>query len=254
MLNFTGFRIPRNLFVALFVFAMPPALSPASQVFDASADFDPTSNPSGINGGAYSYGYTPTLGGTYSLLAGTFTNGPVVGYKHPSLPDGAPSIAKNTNNAVHNQPAGASTITYQPLQLVLHPGSGTEYAVLRFTAPQAGTYTYAAAFNGADSGTTTTDVHILVNNIGVDTAGINFGGGSSTATFSSPSIVLASGDTIDFAVGKANSTFFFDSTGLFATVALVPEPSALILLAIGGLAVAALRLRHIKSRPMAGSQ
>lgn len=225
----------------------------AAQLFDASADFDPTSNPSGINGGAYSYGYTPTLGGTFSLLTGTFTNGPVKGYHHTSLPDGAPSIAKNTNNAVHNQPAGASTITYQPLQLVLHPGSGSEYAVLRFTAPQAGTYSYDAAFNGADSGATTTDVHVLVNSIGVDTAGINFGGGTNTATLSSPSVLLTAGDTIDFAVGKANSTFFFDSTGLFATVTLVPEPSAFILLAAGALSIAALRLRHIKSRAKAGS-
>lgn len=251
MMNYPAYRL---CLAALVTVAMPPALSPASQIFDASADFDTASNPSQINGGTYSYGYTPTLGGAFSLLTGTYTNGPIAGYNHTSLPDGAPSVTKNTANAVHVLAGGASSITYQPHQLVLHPGSGTEYAVLRFTSPQAGTYTYAADFNGADGVATTTDVHVLINSLGVDAAGINFGGGTNTATFSSPSIALAAGDTIDFAVGKANSTFFFDSTGLFATVTLVPEPSALILLAVGGLAVAALRLRHFKSRSRAGSQ
>ncbi|MGD9721480.1 MAG: PEP-CTERM sorting domain-containing protein [Pirellulales bacterium] len=242
MLNFTGFRILRNLFVALFVLAMPPTLSPASQIFDASADFDSTSNPSGVNGGTYSYGYTPTLGGAFSLLPGTFINGPVEGYN--AGPAGSsPALSKNTSNAPHDLFPG-SVIHYEPQQLVLHPGGGGEYAVLRFTAPQAGNYSYDAAFSNADSLGATTDVHVLIGGVAAASDGINVGGGGSTATLSSPSVFLPAGQTLDFAVGVGNGSFVFDSTGLFASVALVPEPSTIVLLAAGIAVLAAGTVRR----------
>ena len=68
MLTFTTRRSILGCLMALLVGAMPPAVSSASQIFDASADFDPTSNPSAINGGTYSYGYTNILGGPFFLL------------------------------------------------------------------------------------------------------------------------------------------------------------------------------------------
>jgi len=51
-------------------------------------------------------------------------------------------------------------------------------------------------------------------------------------------ISLAAGDTIDFAVGYgANGDYFFDSTGINATVGAVPEPATAALLLGGVLAV-----------------
>lgn len=227
----------RSAFLMAFLLtAMLPAMSSASQVFDASADFDPAHNPSAINGGTYSYGYTTSLGGPFSLLPGTFTNGPLAGYNHPSLPDTAPAVYKNTSNSPFVLSGG---IQFEPQQLMLHPGNGGEYAVLRFTAPIAGTYSYSAIFNSADIAGASTDVHVLINSINAATAGIYVNGGGSTATLASPSLSLVAGDTIDFAVGRGNSSFLFDSTGLFASVAMVPEPSTLGLVASGAMLLAA---------------
>ena len=241
-------RLKCSLVTAAVAIALllPSPHASASQIFDASADFDPASNPSGINGGTYSYGYTPTLGGAFSLLPGTFTNGPVEGYN--AGPAGsAPALSKNTSNSPHDLFPG-TVIHYEPQQLVLHPGSAGEYAVLRFTAPQAGNYSYDATFSNADSLGATTDVHVLIGGVSAASDGINVGGGGATATLSSPSVFLPAGQTLDFAVGVGNGSFVFDSTGLFASVALVPEPSTLAMLAVGVISLAGFAARFRRRR------
>ncbi|MEG4167427.1 hypothetical protein QUB69_08385 [Microcoleus sp. AT13-A6] len=117
-------------------------------------------------------------------------------------------------------------------------------SIVRWIAPEAATYSLATMFTGLDHvGPTTTDVHVLHNNIVLFSNLINGFGASSTKSFATAGTVQA-GDTIDFAVGYgSNQTYLFDSTGLDATISTtppavsesVPEPSTVL----GGLAFSA---------------
>ena len=111
----------------------------AGIVYDASADFDTMNNPSKIDGGVYSYGYTTSLGSSFSLLPTSFSGslpggatGPIAGY---DLNGAVPLIGKNTSNSVYTGTQNGTTVTVQPGQLLLHPGARGQYADLRFTSP-----------------------------------------------------------------------------------------------------------------------
>ncbi len=194
----------------------------AQVIYDASADFDISNNPSQINGGAYSYGYETTLGSSFTLFPDYISSAPLAGYDVVGFaPDDTPALYKNTSDSTYV----VGGITYQPDQLVLHPGISGQYSVLRFTAPSTGVYAFDATFNAADSHPTTTDLHILVDNTQIDSGGINVDGGGSTAEFSSTSLPLLAGETLDFEVGYGNGNKLYDSTGLFATVANIASDS-----------------------------
>jgi hypothetical protein len=226
-------------------FAVVPAS--AGPIYDAWADFDTVNNPSQINGGAFSYGKTASLGSTFTLLGDHLSSGPFVGYVFAA---GAslPEVIKYTGASTSTTVLPGGTITIQPGQLELHPGTSGQYAVVRFTAPAAGSYAYTAVFNGADSHPTSVDVHVLINSSLDNAAFINLNGGGNTASLSSPSVALALGGTIDFAVGMGNGDFHFDSTGLFATVTAVPEPSTVALFGTGTMALTVVGRRRWRTR------
>jgi len=189
--------------------------------YDAAGDFSLSGNPNG----AWSYGWSPTLGGAFTEDVSSRSGQP-----HPELQswDGPissffPVISKNISNAT----VVVGTVTWQPGQMVNHPGPGGEYSVLRWTAPKAGKVEFSASFSGADS--TSTDVHVLFNETAISDGNVNgFGAGP---TFSQ-SLVVEIGDTIDFVVGFGNgiANYSNDSTGLDARLAYVdgdpPTPEA----------------------------
>jgi hypothetical protein len=212
------------------------AIAPASQAasYDPATDFSTTTNPNGV----WTYGSSTTLGGTY----GTFVkNGTFDGLNYwqegtgtPGNSDALPWIAVNPSSSTVDY----STLHVNPGELTLHPGVTGHYAVLRFTAPTAGQYDVNSDFFGQDSvGPTTTDVHVLVNGTTTFNGLIN----DYRTTFASfhQIVSLTQGETVDFAVGLgSNGTYFYDSTGLKATITAVPEPStimagALLLLPFG---------------------
>ena len=114
------------------------------------------------------------------------------------------------------------TVTWQPGQMVNHPGPNGEYSVLRWTAPKAGVVEFSASFSGADS--TTTDVHVLFNETTIADCDGNVNGFGAGPTFSQ-SLVVEIGDTIDFVVGFGNgiANYSNDSTGVDAHITYVDE-------------------------------
>ncbi len=242
-LNYKAGFAPALAFVSLALAG--PAM--AQTVYDASADFSTSANPSPL-GNVFSYGAEPTLGGLFSLNTQPYTftgnvSSAVQGWA--GTDNGFPYITKNVSNTNFVNVNGNTTIVVVPGQLDLHPGPNGEYSILRFTAPATSTYSFSSMFSGVDSNPTTTDVHVLLDGVAIANGGINVNGGGNTASLTSPFVSLSKGDTLDFAVGYGNGTYFNDSTGLYATVtsmAAVPEASTtvsmglLLIMGLGSLA------------------
>jgi hypothetical protein len=227
------------------IVALGLAAVPASaQTFNPFPDFNLSGNPNGV----WQYGRTPTLGGTFTLLGDTSTSGSIIGWQFNGGSLQLPGIFKNTSGSVVN----AGTVTYPATNFLnLHPGSDGTLAVLRFVAPVAGTYNLTGRFQALDS--TTTNVNILNNNLGIFSSTVTNGTVNPNPA-TAPGVnfnlntTVAAGGFLDFAVGfGANNTFFNDSTGLSLTItpvsAVAPEPASLALL-LGGMGTLCLRRRR----------
>jgi hypothetical protein len=195
------------------------AQTSATSTFNPAADFSPTANPNGV----WSYGWSTDLGSSFMLDAVRGdTIFEVSGYHWwagekatDAEPGHFPLVSHNSTGTLLN--FGGSIIVPAG-QLTLHPGPDGEYAIVRFTAQVAGSYTITAAFLRLDVGCgTTTDVHVLVNNRSVFDSVVD----NSCADTSMQAIeTLAPGDTIDFAVGFGPGSYFCDTTGLNATITI----------------------------------
>lgn len=201
---------------------------------DAAADFSTASNPNGV----WSYGWSATLGGAFTI--DTTTNSPTPGIDQWGgfiTPDGNPSVSHNSTGSI----IALSTVRFNPGQLCMHPGVNGEYSVLRFTAPTAGSYLINAAFVGQDILGTSSDAHLLVNGSGVWAD--NVIGFEGTPVSVSSGLTLLAGDTVDVAVGFGGNDYFFDTTGVSFSAQAVPEPATLSVL---GVALAGLARRKRK--------
>lgn len=216
---------------------------------DAAADFSTAANPNGV----WVYGSASALDGSLTPFTSAVANSA----------GATGTISKWSTTGIDSLgvgQAGASGFTccgsveFAPDALTLHPSSGGLYAVLRYVAPAAGTYSFSGSFYGQDylgrgSGTTT-DVHVRTGSAPGDlftgaVSGFQGFTGSTNTTFGtapsqafSGTVALAAGQGLDFAVGYgANGDYFYDSTGLTLTVSAVPEPAttALWLMGLAGL-------------------
>ena len=201
--------------------------------FDAATNFSPTSNPNGV----WSYGWTQTLGSSF-ILDAIHENSFDLDFWEGSIETDSPPGFFPTvfHNGSDNTITYFDTLSVAPGQLGLHPGPDGQYGVVRFTAPTDGTYSIDSAFIGLDFGgpfferSTTTDVHVLVNEASIFDGVVNdFGSGPSFSVLRT----LQAGDMIDFAVGSGDGNYFNDSTGLAAQVSVVPEPVSVIMLCTG---------------------
>ena len=208
-----------------------------AQTYDASADFDPNSNPSTVNGGTFSYGFENTLGTGFTLFTNTtagqpYSNASIKGF---TTSTGFPFVMQNTSNSSQTIPTTA--IVLQSKQLVMHPSNTGQFAIIRFTTPTNGTYSLNSVFTGIDNGAgTTTDVHVLLNN--VQLFGGNVIGLGSTQSYAPAAQSLTAGSTLDFAVGfGTDGNNNADSTALAATITranqapATPEPGSIALFA-----------------------
>lgn len=222
-----------------FVTALTTITLAANADFNAAIDFSPTNNPNGV----WRYGWSPMIGGTFVLDA-IHTHDASSGFDVWSgsvvSPLGNfPVVVHNGTNSTVN----SGTVRYAPGQLGIHPGPNGEYSIVRFVAPTSGQFVISAVFGGLDLQLpTTTDVHVLVNNIQIFNGSVgSFGSGPSISVLR----LLGSGDTVDFSVGfGSNATYFHDSTSLMATISPVPEISTSVMLGLGSVLVLATRRRR----------
>ena len=234
----------RHLLFVVSLIGSLAAPSIARVGFDAAADFSPTSNPNGV----WSYGWTQALGSSF-IADAIHESEAGLDFWEGSIANGATpgSFPLVVHNGTANTIITAGTVSVAPGQLALHPGPDNEYSVLRWTAPRNDAVSIRSVFDGFDFvGPTSTDVHVLHNGSSLFDDDVQGFGGSSAVTFNSV-LTVAQGDTIDFAVGFGrNGSFFFDTTGLSATIATVPEPTARALFFVGslGLLIHGLRRRN----------
>jgi hypothetical protein len=118
------------------------------------------------------------------------------------------------------------------------PSSINSFTVLRWTAPEAGSYQINAFWQDIDlAGGNGASGHIVVNGVPIFDQTFANGGG----TTAQQTVALNAGDKVDFVTG-ANGNSFFDGTSFNATI--VPEPIAATLAGSGFLLVGLLRRRN----------
>ncbi|HZD94818.1 MAG TPA: LamG-like jellyroll fold domain-containing protein, partial [Candidatus Sulfotelmatobacter sp.] len=173
--------------------------------FDATSNFSGTSNPTG----PWTYGSTPTRGGTFTPYAFTGQFAGMPGWFRTAQGPVATAPLLVYNNTGISVVSGGLNIP--PETLLLHPGTSGENSVLRFTAPVTGSFLVQGRFYGVD--TTTTDVSILLNSTTTLLAGnINERNFGIPFTFVR---TLNAGDKLDFSVGiGSNNNNSLDSTAM----------------------------------------
>jgi hypothetical protein len=220
--------------LSLAVLARPSV----AQSYNVATQFSTASNPNG----AWSYGYSYGVGGTFiqdttntTAYAGLALGG-WMGNLNPVFGANEPYVLKNsTANPVTNN----TTTVYQPGQLALQPGETNGESVIRWTAPFSGSFSINATFTGLDFFIgDSADVHILHNGSSIFNSTVG-----SPASYSGPQSILV-GDTIDFVVGNGGNGANNDTTALSATI--VPEPTPVGLVAMGLACLLSLGLRKRK--------
>ncbi len=138
---------------------------------DPNREFSIANNPNGV----WSYGFTPTLGGSFSLADTKHVNNVwPSGYQQgmdnwssSSQVDCDNGIGGVTGRAKAQQlllaSGDAETIPWDTL--AQGPGCHGEYSILRWTAPLSATYQFRGSYQGMflTCGGSTTDVHIRWN-------------------------------------------------------------------------------------------
>jgi hypothetical protein len=151
-----------------------------------------------------------------------------------------PAVLKNTTSSALDV---VGTVHFPNDVLLLHPGADGQYAIVRFTAPTAATYSVSGIFVGLDNqNRTTTDDHIYTSTDNLYSASVNSSTYSHAFSFTK---VLAADETLDFSVGYGPDSLYYDSTGLSATISPTPEPGFYWLMSLGlaGLGTVVIRRR-----------
>jgi len=188
---------------------------------------------------AWSYGFRMTLAlpTVTPYTPAQHSNAAVGGADMEGFTNGTADVLVNTGTAPYQANFGSGPLgAVAPGEIFTSPGSGLEFSIIRWTAPAPGLYGVSAYWQDIDPyGGDGASAHIVVNGVAVYNQLFANTGGASTFL----DLTLNAGDLVDFATG-ARSTYFNDDVRFNAII--VPEPSALVLLLVGG-AVALSRRR-----------
>ena len=212
--------------LVLFVWGCGRAVSTSGAAYDLGADFSFSQNPNG----PWRYGFT--TGAVLSVEAfqpdtSTVVSAPV-GIWHPA--DGQagyyPYVAENSASTLMTDPSDSWAV--QPGEVAMEGSAAGQYSVVQFAVPATATYDVAADFAGVHVRLSTTDVHVMVNELSVFDAEIDgYGGdpsfhaieGQSPQASYRATKTLQAGDVLSFAVGVgSNGTNANDTTGLFVHI------------------------------------
>ena len=209
-------------------------LAQPEATFDLSVDFSLRDNPNKV----WQYGYSATnsrAADQFRLDQRADATVPI-GFWHPAAHHGPgpgyyPYVAFNGTR--QSQYGSSNGWAARAGEVAMEASNTGQYSLVRFTAPVAGIYHVSAKFAGIHFGLSTTDVHVLHNDVSLFTADIDgYGGdpafhqitGSNPTAESSGQIKMNTADTVTFAVGYGtNKTNFGDTTGLFARVILLEK-------------------------------
>jgi hypothetical protein len=190
----------------------------AQTVWTLAGDFSAVSSTAG----AWSYGWTPTLGGTFTPYDHLNTAGAVQIWTTAS---GYPALEFNPTGSLIQ----LGTVFFPATTVVQHPGPGGEFSVARWTAPATGIYAITAAFVSSDAASATTGVFVRQNSSTLASGNVDV---STPFAYSLSSLSLTAGDTIEFSLNYGlNFNYGFDTTVTIAVITAVPEPMTSALLA-----------------------
>ena len=215
----------------------------ASAQYDPSLMFSPTINPNGI----WSYGFESVpLGSAFNLLLAPV---PIPSLPGPAIDSWQSPPLGNFMGVFYNGTAAIQTVTtsgseisqFDPGMLAMNAGPNDEYAMVQFTAPANGIYTFQGVFQGIDTVGTVSSVYLLENNVMVASGSVlGFGPGSDVPLSSGP-FLLSVGDTLTYAVGGLTGNSMTALIDAQVSASAVPEPSIYALL---GLALVPLIVRR----------
>lgn len=233
------FRRPAFGFFAAALLCLTVHSAMAATIWDANADFSLASNPNG----AWSYQWlTGLASGQYgNMTNSTTTYGGNAGLLAWSSTGGLPAVVKNTS----------PTNTYYgwaPGVLGMHPDNGGNHAVVTWTAPSAGDYSFSSSFTLVGTGGDGVIASVTKNAFtGADGQGQQFlAAVGNSWSWNNASMTLNAGETISWAINP-NVGNGADSTVLTAVVTAVPEPSTFALVA-GALVCGAVLVRSRRQR------
>ena len=136
--------------------------------YSAVGDFPTTPTVINAQNGVWSYGIATTLNPVDFVLdtnatSDYFNNGAAVaGYYTPTGNTSLPTVLKNDTGGTYSY----SSITAWPTNvLLLHPGPGGDYSIVRFTAPATATYSITGMFTSLDSGATDDSASITASGV-----------------------------------------------------------------------------------------
>jgi hypothetical protein len=209
-----------------------PTLAATAQTFDLSADFSLKKNPKGV----WRYGYSAAQSLTPAdfRLDRSSDGARPIGFWHPELNQGPgpgyyPYVAFNRSN--QTEYGSSNGWAARPGEVAMEASNIGQFSIVRFVAPKSGLYQINARFAGIHFGLSTTDVHVMHNDVSLFDADIEgYGGdpafdpvqGAQPNAEYEGTVELRALDVVDFAVGYGtNGTHFSHTTGLFAVVRVV---------------------------------